>query len=200
MTTRRAFQALLLASTVATAAASWAQAFGLDTLMQALAQTRSGEATFTEERQVAQLDQTLRSAGRLRFSAPDTFVRETVSPRRERLAVVGNEVTITQGGRTRTMLLDAVPEAAMMVEAIRGTLTGNRPLLERYFTPTLQGRPEAWQLDLVPRDDRLRTQVARVRLLGRKGQVREVRVAMADGDSSVMWIEPAAAQGSGAPR
>jgi hypothetical protein len=168
--------------------------------MRVLAQTRSGEATFTEERHVAQLDQALRSAGRLNFSAPDTFVRETVSPRRERLAVVGNELTISQGGRTRTVLLDSIPEAAVMVEAIRGTLTGNRAILERYFTPALQGRADAWQLDLVPRDERLRGQVSRVRLLGRQGLVREVRIAMADGDSSVMWIEPVATQGGGASR
>lgn len=194
---RRLLQALALAAACAPA---WAQAFDLDALMHSLAQARSGEATFTEERHVAQLDQALRSAGRLRFSAPDTFVRETLSPRRERLAVVGNELTITQGGRTRTMLLDAVPEAAMMVEAIRGTMTGNRAVLERYFTPALQGRADAWQLDLVPRDERLRGQVSRVRLLGRQAQVREVRIALADGDSSVMWIEPVVTQGAGAPR
>lgn len=191
---------VLLLVVLGSAASAWAQAFSLDVLMQTLAQVRSGEATFTEERQVAQLDQALRSAGRLRFSAPDVFVRETLSPRRERLSVAGNELTITQGGRTRTVLLDSIPEAAMMVEAIRGTLTGNRAILDRYFSPTLQGRAEAWQLDLVPRDERLRGQVARVRLLGRQGQVREVRIAMADGDSSVMWIEPVAVQGGGAPR
>lgn len=196
----QALRYLLLAATFTVAAAASAQSFGIDTLMQTLAQVRSGEATFTEERQVAQLDQALRSVGRLRFSAPDTFVRETTSPRRERLAVVGNELTITQGGRTRTMLLDAIPEAAVMVEAIRGTLTGNRAILERYFATELQGRPDAWQLDLVPRDAHLRGQVARVRLLGRQGQVREVRIAMADGDSSVMWIEPVARQGAGAAR
>lgn len=193
-------RAVLLLVVLSSAASAWAQAFSLDVLMKSLAQVRSGEATFTEERQVAQLDQALRSAGRLRFSAPDVFVRETLSPRRERLSVAGNELTITQGGRTRTVLLDSIPEAAMMVEAIRGTLTGNRAILDRYFSPTLQGRAEAWQLDLVPRDERLRGQVARVRLLGRQGQVREVRVAMADGDSSVMWIEPVAVQGGGAPR
>ncbi|HEY1230063.1 MAG TPA: LolA-related protein [Ramlibacter sp.] len=195
-----ALRAIVMASAFAMAAGVSAQQFGIDTLMQSLAKVRSGEATFTEERQVAQLDQALRSVGRLRFSAPDTFVRETTSPRHERLAVVGNELTIVQGGRTRTVMLDSIPEAAVMVEAIRGTLTGNRALLERYFATELRGRPESWELDLVPRDTRLRGQVARVRLLGRQGQVREVRIAMADGDSSVMWIEPVTAQGGGGAR
>lgn len=196
----QALRILLVTGAFAIASGASAQQFGIDTLMQSLARVRSGEATFTEERQVAQLDQALRSAGRLRFSAPDTFVRETTSPRQERLAVVGNELTITQGGRTRTVMLDSIPEAAVMVEAIRGTLTGNRAILERYFATELQGRTESWQLDLVPRDERLRGQVARVRLLGRLAQVREVRIAMADGDSSVMWIQPVTSRGTEAAR
>ena len=200
MTFSRAFRILFLLLAFASAGVARAQAFDLDALMRTLAQTKSGEATFTEERHVQQLDQTLRSAGKLRFAAPDTFVRETVSPRRERLAVAGNELTITQGSRTRTMLLDSLPEAALVVEAIRGTLTGNRAILERYFAPRMQGRADAWQLDLVPRDPRLQAQVAQLRLVGRQGQVREVRISMADGDSSVMWIEPVAAAAAGATR
>jgi Outer membrane lipoprotein carrier protein LolA-like len=154
---------------------------------------RSGEANFTEDRHVVQLDHTVRSRGRLSFSAPDTFVRETTQPRQERIAVVGNQLTMTRGNRTQTALLDSVPEAAVIVEAIRGTLTGNRELLERYFDASLQGRPEQWQLQLVPRDPRLRGQVTQIRLSGRSSQVREVRINLADGDSSVMRIEPVAA-------
>ena len=200
MTRLHFLRTLLLLSLFAWMGGVRAQGFDLDALMQALAQARSGEATFTEEREVRQLGQTLRSSGRLRFAAPDTFVRETDSPRRERLAVVGNELTMTQGGRTRTVLLDSLPEAAIVVEAIRGTLTGNRATLERYFAAQLQGRMEAWQLELVPRDPQLRRQVERLRLAGRRGEVREVRIALADGDSSMMWIQPLAGAPPGAPR
>ncbi|HEY0822654.1 MAG TPA: LolA-related protein [Ramlibacter sp.] len=174
-----------------------AAAFDLDALLARLAQVKSGQATFTEDRRVAQLDRTLRSTGRLSFSAPDTFVRETLQPRPERMAVVGNQATITRGGRTQTTLLDSVPEAAAVVEAIRGTLTGNRATLERYFTPELQGSADQWHLDLVPRDARLRTQVVHLRVSGRQAEVRELQVMLADGDTSVMRIEPM--QGTGRP-
>ena len=119
-------------------------------------------------------------------------MRETLKPRSERLAVVGNQLTMSQGSRSRTTALDAVPEAVVIVEAIRGTLTGSRATLERYFTPTLQGTPERWTLELVPRDARLRGQVTQLRLSGRQAQVREVQMTMADGDRSVMQIEPVA--------
>lgn len=178
--------------------ASRAAAFDLDALMAQLAQVKSGEATFTERRSVFQLDQTLTldSSGRLSFAAPDSFTRETLKPRRERLAVVGNQLTMAQGSRSRSTTLDSVPEAAVIVEAIRGTLTGNRETLERHFTTQLVGSAERWSLDLVPRDARLRGQVAQVRVSGRQGQLREVQITMTDGDRSVMQIEPVTAERS----
>ena len=63
---------------------------------------------------------------------------------------------------------------------------------ERYFDTSVQGSAEQWQLDLVPREARLRGQVTHLRLSGGQGQVREVRMSLADGDTSVMRIEPVA--------
>ena len=117
-------------------------------------------------------------------------MRETLKPTHEKLAVVGNQLTMSRGTRSRTTMLDSVPEAAVIVEAIRGTLTGNRETLERYFEIAVRGSADQWQLDLVPREPRLRGQVAHLRLGGRDGQVREVQMTMADGDTSVMRIEP----------
>ncbi len=172
--------------------ASIAADFGLDQLMTLLSQVRSGEATFTEQRTVALLDKTLESSGRLSFEAPDTFVRETLKPRPEKVVVVGNRVTMSQGSRSRTMALDSVREASLVVEAIRGTLTGNREALDRNFLTTVTGSAEGWSLQLVPREPYLREQVASVRVAGEQSRVREVQVAMFDGDKSVMTITPAA--------
>ncbi len=179
----------LVALTLSSAARA-DETFDLGMLMQMLSRTRSGEATFTEEREVAVLDRTLVSSGRLSFEAPDTFVRETLKPANERLAVQGNRLTMARGGRSRTVELDSVPEAAVIVEAIRGTLTGNRSALERLFESSVNGTASRWVLDLVPRDLRLRGQVASVRVSGVEGLVREVQVRLADGDRSVMKVSP----------
>jgi outer membrane lipoprotein-sorting protein len=187
----------LAAMGLPTAAA--APAFGLGELTALLAQVKSGQATFTEKRQVAVLDRVLESSGRLSFEAPDTFVRETLEPKRERLAVVGNTLTMSRGDRSRTMALDASPEAGAIVEAIRGTLTGNRQTLERHFNATVEGSAERWQLLLLPREMRLRSQVMSFRITGRQALLSEIEVTMADGDVSVMRIEtvvPAASAAS----
>jgi outer membrane lipoprotein-sorting protein len=184
--------ALLLAALVVPSGALAQAPVSLAELMSTLARTPAGEAVFTERRQVAMLEQTLESSGRLSFEAPDTFVRETLMPRRERVAVVGNQLTLTQGGRTRTLALDANPEAVLIVEAIRGTLTGNREALEHLFKASVSGDAREWRLDLVPRDWRLLAQVRSITVSGHAGVVREVQVLLPDGDRSVMTIEPVA--------
>jgi outer membrane lipoprotein-sorting protein len=162
----------------------------LGSLLQLLAGVKAGEATFTEQRQVTLQDmtRTLESSGRLSFSAPDTFVRETLKPRRERLAVAGNTLTMSQGSRSRSVPLDTVPEAQVLVEAVRGTLTGNRELLDRHFTSQFSGSLEQWTLELVPREALLREQVARVTVSGVRAALTEVQVQLAGGDRSTMKI------------
>ncbi len=193
-TDRRAALALALALALPSLAVHAQAPFDIVQLMRTLAQVKAGEATFTETRSVAMLERSLQSSGRLSFEAPDSFVRETLKPRREKIAVVGNQVTMSMGSgtgtRSRTVPLDSVPEAAVIMEAIRGTLTGNRDAIERNFTPTVSGTPQRWTLELKPREPRLRELVISVRLAGEKALVREVTVAMADGDKSVMTIEP----------
>ena len=199
----RAFGALgaacaLLMAAPGTALAA-ATTFDLATLTTLLQRAKSGDAIFTETRRIEMLDRTLESRGTLSFRAPDTFVRETLSPRREKLAVTGNTLTMSLGERSRTMQLDAAPEASVIVEAIRGTLLGNRALLEKLFESTVAGDAGQWSLELVPRDLRLRGQVASVRVSGREQVVREVAVMQADGDRSVMKITPVSAVTSPAP-
>jgi outer membrane lipoprotein-sorting protein len=170
--------------------ATWAAPADVGSLLQLLATVKSGEATFTEQRQVTLQDmtRTLESSGRLSFAAPDTFVRETLKPRRERLAVAGNTLTMSQGSRSRSVPLDTVPEAQVLVEAVRGTLTGNRELLDRHFTLQFNGSLDQWTLELVPREPLLREQVARVTVTGVRAALTEVQVQLAGGDRSTMKI------------
>ena len=190
----------LVAALAAAPLPAFAQAgFDLPQLMQQLAQHPAGKARFTEQRHSSMLEQPLQSSGRLAFEAPDTFVRETLEPRREKLAVVGNQLTLTQGTRVRTLALDATPEAALMIEAIRGTLTGNRGALERHFKVGVAGDARQWRLELTPRDARLLAQVRSIRVSGRDGVVREVEVNLADGDRSLMRIEPLPADAPAPP-
>ncbi|HEU5297458.1 MAG TPA: LolA-related protein [Burkholderiaceae bacterium] len=165
-------------------------AFGFDELMATLAQRKSGEVRFAEERTVSGLDQPLRYTGTMRFSAPDRLERQTLTPRRESFVVDGNEVTLQRGERVRRLSLDNVPELAAMVAALRGTLSGDGSVLRRYFNPAVAGGAARWTLTLVPLDFQLLGVVRLLRIDGMHADVRVVELQLADGDRSVTTIEP----------
>jgi hypothetical protein len=167
-------------------------AFTLHELMAQLSQRKSGEARFTEQRWIGGIDQPQAAAGRLTFTAPDRFARYTVEPRAESMEVVGNSVTLERRGRRRQLTLDTVPELVALVEAIRGTLSGDAAALQRHFATTLGGSAAGWSLTLLPLDERVAQQVAQLRIEGRRGEVTAVELRLAGGDRSLMKIEPLA--------
>lgn len=167
---------------------SWA--FGIDDLMGLLGRSLHGEARFTEQRFVKGLDGPLDSSGILHFTPPDKLERRVLSPRPESMRVDGNVMVLSRGGRTRTVTLDSMPEALGMVEALRGTLSGNAPQLQRYFRTQVSGDAQAWTLQLEPLDRALAEQLTRLRISGSQGVVRGVEMDFVGGDRSVMKIEP----------
>jgi outer membrane lipoprotein-sorting protein len=170
------------------AAPAWA--FDLPELMGLLAKQKSGEARFTEQRFVHGLEGPLDASGTLSFDAPDKLVRRTLSPRIETMAVDGNTLTLSRGGRNRTLALDSMPELLGLVEAMRGTLSGDGATLQRYFKSTVSGTPTKWTLDLTPIDSRLAAQVRSMRISGRASDVLGLEMEFVGGDRSVMNISP----------
>ncbi|WP_295642662.1 outer membrane lipoprotein carrier protein LolA [uncultured Methylibium sp.] len=172
-----------------------AQAFDLPELMSLLARRKSGEARFTEQRFVQGFDAPLESSGTLAFTAPDRFERRTLQPRAEAMVVDGNTLTLTRSGRSRQLVLDATPELQPLVEALRGTLSGNGAVLSRYFRSALSGSAEQWTLELRPLQTRIGESLRSLRLAGRRDELVRVEMDFAGGDRSVMTIVPRAAPG-----
>lgn len=188
-TLRDRARSLILAGALA-AAALPAAALDLQGLMGLLGQRQSGEANFTEQRFVQGLDAPLESSGVLSFVAPDRLMRRTLKPRAEAMAVEGNTVTLSRNGRSRSFALDAAPEMVALIEAIRGTLTGNAATLTKYFRTRVDGTAERWTLALTPIEPQLATAVRAVTIGGQGGDVRSVELLLAGGDRSVMQIDP----------
>lgn len=165
-------------------------ALGLPELAALLATRKSGEATFIEERFVSGFDEPLRAKGRLSFAAPGRFARHTTEPRDESMVVEGNTIVLKRAGRSRQMALDAVPELSALVEALRGTLTGNAPTLLEHFFVQVEGAPARWTMTLKPRDARLANHLREIKITGLQSDVRSVELWLGGGDRSVMAIEP----------
>lgn len=165
----------------------------LEALMALLAQRKSGEARFTEERTVTGFDSPLRASGTLSFTAPDRFARQTLEPARERMEVAANQIRLERGGRVRVLALDTVPELATLVEGLRGTLGGNAALLRRHFQVRVAGHAGLWTLTLAPLDAALAAQVRQLQIVGTGADLRTVELTLGNNDRSLMVIEPAVA-------
>ncbi len=181
--------AALLVGAWMAAAPAWA-AFDLNALTTLLAQNKSAEARFTEERFVSGLDGPLRASGTLSFSAPDRFTRQTLEPQAEAMIVDGNSLILKRGGRSRQMALDAVPEVAALVEAVRGTFNGNAVTLNKHFETQVEGSPVLWTLTLKPRAGKLAAQVREVQIAGQGSDLRSIALWLGGGDHSLMLIQP----------
>jgi len=186
--TRRPDARAALLAALLLGATGVAHALDLPALAAMLAGRTAGEARFSEQRWVKGLDQPLAASGTLSFAAPDRFTRRTLEPRPETLAVEGNRLTMSRGGRSRTLALDAMPEAALAVEAIRGTLTGDAAALQREFEAKVGGDAEHWTLDLVPREPG--GPLASLHIAGQRAAVQTVETHLADGGRSLMTITP----------
>lgn len=185
---RSAVLVCLVVPVMAMSASSWS----IDALMNELAQAEPARARFVEKKTMAMLEEPIVSSGELAYIAPDRLERKTLKPRAETMVVEGESVTIERGGRIHTLSMQEYPELAGLIDSIRGTLAGNRQMLERSFSLKLEGSRPSWILTLVPTDAKLARMLRHVRVEGSRDRVRIIELEQRDGDSSVMTIEPIA--------
>ncbi|CAM2186047.1 MULTISPECIES: outer membrane lipoprotein carrier protein LolA [Burkholderia] len=193
----RTLAAAIAASTAAIAlaaaparAADAAPAWTLDRLMSTLAQHKSGRATFTETKYLSIATQPVESSGELVFVAPDHLEKHTLSPKPEHLVVDGDMLTVERNNRKYTLALARYPELGAFIDSIRATLAGNRFALEQVYQVALAGRGDDWTLTLTPLDSRMLKVVSTITLDGTRDLLRSVAIRQADGDRSVMRLQP----------
>jgi outer membrane lipoprotein-sorting protein len=174
----------------APALAQQTQAWGITQLMQTLAQVKSSSAQFTERKTMRMLSEPLVTSGTLLYLAPDQVQKITVLPKRERVAVRGDTVTLDGGQdeRSRTLSLSDYPEIGGIVEGIRATLAGDLPTLRRYYAVQLDGSATDWRLLLQPIDPKLQKFLKSIRIAGDGNKVHAVVTEDGDGDISEMSI------------
>jgi hypothetical protein len=181
----RALAAVLLLA-AGPAAAQWS----VNDLMAALAARGSADATFTERRYVPILDAPVQSSGTLRFVTPDRLEKHTLQPRAESLVLAGNQLTLRQGERTRSLALTDLPDNGLAINSLRGTMAGDLAALRRGWNVTLHGERRIWTLSLTPVSAAVAQYIEGVLIEGRQDQIDRIEIRQADGVRSVMQIVP----------
>ncbi|MEZ5644726.1 MAG: LolA-related protein [Burkholderiaceae bacterium] len=169
---------------------SLAGAFGLDQLMRGLAAHPGGTVRFVETRHVAILDAPIVSTGEMTYTPPDRLEKRTLKPRPERLLLEQDTLTLERDQRRMSLRLSSRPEVMAFVDSIRDMLGGHQAALERNYLMQPQGTQQQWVLVLYPKDHEIAALVQRITVNGREGQVRSIEYLQADGDRTVIEIEP----------
>jgi hypothetical protein len=181
----RAIAAVLL---LGLAPSTQADQFTVGQLMDALAHNSHRTATFTERKYISILDVPVESSGELDFVPPAHLEKRTLRPIAETLMLDGDVLVVERQGQRHVLRLKDVPEAAGMIESLRAILAGDRQALERVYRLSLEGSNDRWTLELAPRDARVASVIARIRMEGVRSEVRTVEIQQADGDRSVMSV------------
>ncbi|UUZ74185.1 outer membrane lipoprotein carrier protein LolA [Polaromonas sp. P1(28)-8] len=161
--------------------------------MQALAQNKSGRASFVETKYIALLDKPVESSGELLYTAPDRLEKRTLKPRPESMLIESGSLTVERGKRRMVLRLQEHPELAAFTESIRGTLAGDVVALKRIYNLDLEGSEERWTLTLRPVETKMLEVVQRIRIAGSRAEVKSIEIEQADKDRSVMVIDKLAA-------
>ena len=141
------------------------------------------------------LEQPLLVRGQLSHPRAGVLVREVQSPYTERTTVADGRVEVVRDGeRERRFSLRNAPELAALLAGFEGMVTGERALLERHYSMTLQREGDSWLLTLVPRDPRSARRVEELRLSGRGRELLCTEVRQPEGQGSRMLVGPAAAR------
>lgn len=167
-----------------------AEGWDIDQLMQSLAATRSGHASFVEKKSIAILDKPIESSGELFYSAPDRLEKRTLKPKAESMLLDKDTLTVEQRGKKHVLPLQNYPEVAAFIDSIRGTLAGDRKALERTYQLSMDGDEQNWNLALLPIADKMKKVVSKINIAGSGNVLHSIDIKQADGDSSVMTITP----------
>jgi hypothetical protein len=181
---RLAAALLTIVTTIATAADP-----GTEALLERLVRPAPETTSFVEVRYSALLTEPLVVAGELEHRHDGALVRRVQEPYRETTTLLGENVTVERdGSRPRRFSLDRAPELRGILNSFGAMLKGDRATLEQHFEVASSESDNAWRIDLVPRGDRLRTRLARVRVDGQADRANCMAMEEPDGDATIMAI------------
>lgn len=163
--------------------------FTLSALMSELAQNPGGRAAFVETKILPMLTRPLVASGLLRYHRPDRLEMDTNGPHPQSIKLEGPNLRVTANHHSEDLSLRYHPEAAAIVESIRGTLAGDENSLKAHYVLKLQGNEAHWNLRLIPRDRVARRRIVSIHVLGTHGEIQRVLLRQPHGARTILSIK-----------
>ncbi|HUP95745.1 MAG TPA: outer membrane lipoprotein carrier protein LolA [Burkholderiales bacterium] len=164
--------------------------WGVEQLMQRLAQVKNVQAKFVERKHLRILNAPLEFSGTLTYKAPGHLEKHTLLPKPQSLILDQDRLSIEDPTRKqrRTLKLQDYPVVWAFVESIRSTLAGDLQALNRFYKVDLEGSEIQWRLLLKPSEPAMQSLVTQIRISGARQSIRTIEIVEAEGDRSIMTI------------
>ena len=141
--------------------------------------------TFQEDKRIALLARPLHTSGAIYYARDRGIVRETRTPRPERVVVTRTALRIRKGDHVEDIPLDKSKDLRAFALIFPTILRGDRGELERSFDIALYGSAAAWwALAFTPRAESMRALLRRVVVFGNKDQLVALQIVEASGDTT----------------
>jgi Outer membrane lipoprotein carrier protein LolA-like len=159
-----------------------------DWVLRILARPAPMRTNFVELRGSRLLKEPLRLSGEYQRPDETTLVRQVRAPYAETTTIVtdnsgAGQATIARAGKsTRTFSLSRVPELARLQASFGALLSGDRAMLERYYSIETEGTRRQWMMTLVPKPSPLSDKLRDIKLYGRGIELRCIETRPVQGD------------------
>jgi hypothetical protein len=188
----------LLGALLATAVPARARADDLEGLFALFAEQGERRTAFVERRHSVLFRSPPEARGTLYFKPPAVLEREVVSPRKEKIRIDADSVTLrTEGadGKTteRKASLTSIPQLADLVLTIRATLAGDLATLRKSYVVVMKQPLPHWRIELTPIapiDEPSGAGVRQISMAGDGGEVDRIEFTEASGDRTELLLSP----------
>ena len=141
--------------------------------------------TFQEDKRIALLARPLHTTGAIYYARDRGIVRDTKTPRPERVVVTRTALRIRKGDHVEDIPLDKSKDLKAFALIFPTILRGDRGELERAFDLGLHGSEAAWwALVFTPRAESMRALLRRVVVFGKKDRLVALQIVEASGDTT----------------
>jgi len=146
---------------------------------------------FVERRANQLLAEPLTLSGEILFTADGTLSKKVGPPFNESITISARRVEFSRMGKTKRLSLNRRPDIKAFYIGMQALLAGDASALLDSFDVVSTQNADDWSLDLVPREEKLRTFVSRMVIFGRASRVLRVRTEQPGGDWQEMSFDPA---------
>ena len=165
---------------------------GLSQVIESLKQSTKGERIFHETYYSGMLTTPSRKEGTLVFHPPSRLEKHVHSPAKESFIAEGDTLHYENPSReiSRTFALQDYPALAALIEGLRSLFNGDEPTLRQFFSVSMAGTPDQWQVQLSPKTHKDDDGVACIRLAGDHAHLRTISIYEINGDRSELQLDP----------